>query len=254
MHFSKWLRPGRLVAGLALLIGSNLQADDGVTPKAFPADRYSKMASHSPFAPPTAPIATPPPVAPPPQPSFADRLTAISIAVDKGIYMVMVVDQDTQEHNFLRSDRLDAKQMQIASVRWDANGDKSQVPVITVRKGGLTGQVRYEPTTAAAGAPGMGGGPAIPGSVPRLNNGAVPPAARPYTPPIMPGGVPNPVAAVPGVPNAPAIPGSRAPIRGPQQVTQPPPATGGRAVVMPGNQPTVRPGVISPDDDDDDDD
>lgn len=234
------------VTGLAGGAGvGRLRADD-VLPTPFPADHFSKMASHSPFTPPTAPIATPPP-APTPQPvSFADKLTVTSLLQRNGVFYAWVIDQDNQ-HLYLSSEPVTKPdQIQISSVKGDPASTANEAPVITLRKGVAFGTVRYEPGSGGAS---IAGGPGIPGP-PR--QGILPGTVlnRPGAAPSLPGSIVNPTAPVNN--------GIRRPLVIPAPRPQPPPGSGGRPVVLPGTattlRPTVRPGVGAPANDDDDDD
>ena len=228
------------------------RADD-VIPNPFPADRYAKMAAHSPFAPPTAPAPPPTQAPPPPKSSFTDKLKVNGMVQSEGIYYVTVEDTDTQEHTLLTSKPTPppgrpAPSMFISSVKWHPAPGKDEQAEITIKKDAEFGVLRYAP---GANSGGMTGGPGLAGNSPRPPGGGIVPGVnRPYTPPTVPGSVPavpNPAAAA-----ALAVQ-RRAPIRGPQ----PPPAPGGRPVVPPGTAttlaPTVKPGALNADDDDDDD-
>lgn len=226
-------------------------------PKPFPADRYAKMAAHSPFAPPTAPAPPPTQAPPPPKSSFTDKLSVTSLAQSDGVYMVTVVDADTQSHLFLTSNSAPpgpnrrAPEMFISSVKWNPAPGRNEQADITIKKGTEFGVLHYVPNTASSGA--VPGGTNLAGNMPHpVNGGVMAGGNRPYVPPAIPGSVPtmpNPIASAAAANNVQR----RAPIRGPQ----PPPATGGRAVVLPGTAttlaPTVKPGALNADDDDDDD-
>ena len=217
------------------------RADD-VLPKPVPADRYNKMAAHSPFTPPTTPVATPPPQVAPPPPSWLDKLSVNMLMQDHGVFYATVVDQDSPTHIYLSSDKEDPdSHMAIASVKWDSE-NHDETPIITLRRGTDFGQVRYEPGTSSG--PGMVIQPR-PGV-----SGAAPNNFR----------VPQPAPAIPGQLNQPqpTNAANAALRRGPIRAVPQAPAPGGRPVVLPGNNPAVQPvRPVSPqiktDDDDDDD-
>jgi hypothetical protein len=220
-----------LAAGLAFgfVAGSGARADD-VLPKALPANRYEKLAAHSPFAPPTvaAPVA-PAPVAAP-KGSWADKLAVTALMQNGGIYIATVVDRDSSQHFIVTSDKENERSMMLASVQW---GDKYDQTRITIRRGAEFGQVAFDASAGAASAV-MGPGAPVP---PR---------------PMIPGG-PLPGA---GTAQFHPPPGANPAFRGPQGpsniVRRQPifstPAATPRPVFP---RPTAKPAA---DDDDDDDD
>lgn len=218
------------------LAGSVPARADDVIPQAPPASNYAKMASHSPFSPPTAPLAAPAATPPPPVPGWADSLTAKMIVQDGVQYMVMVVDaQNPDRHLYLTAEPEGETQIAVASVKWGATRDDP--PAITLRKGKEFAQVRYDAGAAsAAGGNSAGGGPPIPGAVRN------PPGAQPFHAPLQ--------ANV--VPNAGQGPSNNL-LRRPLIRSQPAaaPALGRPGVNPPANG--IRPNPALPADDDDDD-
>lgn len=247
-NLGRLLRRGLVLTaagGLGLVVQG--RADDTV-PKAYPADRYEKMAAHSPFSPPTeAPKVQATPT-PPPAPSWADKLTATMIMQYGNDYKVTVVDQDSPTHLQLYTNvEDDQSHMQVASVKWNA-ANRDETPTITLRRGTDFAQVRYEPGNSSM--PGaVGGNPALarPAGLPGVNNFRPPGGAPP-----IPGSMPQAGVNV----QAPTVNNAlrRAPIRAVPQA----PAPGGRPIVMPGaanppGQPVRTAPAIKTDDDDDDD-
>lgn len=251
-------RPWVATAVCALAWIASTRADD-VIPKAFPADRYAKMAAHSPFTPPTPPTPSAAAPTPPPAPGFAEKLAATMLADDgNGVYIAIVADQENSKKYLVTSDKVDEESsLQIATVKWPQTRDDQpgarETPVIVLRKGAQQGVVRYDPSLGGIGPIGgapAGGGTGIPRPFIPGNAGVRPPGA-----PIIPGNVTGGVGIAP--PPAPATAGApnairRAPIR-----VQPQPATvpAVRSVV-PANPALrgARPTATKVDDDDDDDD
>lgn len=228
---------------------------ESVTPVPYPADRYAKLAAHSPFTPPTAPAIVAATPTPPPPPSFTEKLTATAIMQWGSVYRVTIADPDNPRHIDLFSDKVDPDtQMQIESVKWPQPtngtilGAPNEPPIITLRKGQERGTVRYEPGNSSGPIGGVMGAPtgASRSPVSPFANNPV----RPQIPPTIPGSG----GSVPAMPGQTPINGvqRRAPIR---SVPQPPPATGARPIVRPGVNAALpgRP-VNGKDDDDDDDD
>ena len=238
---SSQLRPCRAALSLLVLLGLvciHRSRADEVLPKAPPASKYAKMAAHSPFAPPTAPVVATAAATPPPTPGWADNLTVTMIMQDGASYMVTVIDSQTpQQHQYLTSEPDKTSQMAVASVKWGANRDEP--PTVTLRRGKEFAQVRYESGTASAGGgPSLGGGPQIPGGMRNLSPGA---AVAPGTAGIRPPPLPNAGNGNPG--NA---------LRRPLIRSQPAPALT-RPGVNPPNT-AVRPNPALQVDDDDEDD
>ncbi len=220
-----------------LAMGGPGRADD-ILPKAPPASKYAKMAGHSPFAPPTAPVGTQAPPPKPPAPGWADGLTATMIAQDGPNYMVTVVDaQNSQQHLYLTAEPDPETKMAVVSVKWGATRDDP--PTITLSKGKEFAQVRYEASSSGTSSP-LGGGVPIPG------------AGR--NPPV---GIPGGQAFHSPLQVPPAQPTNQGPssnvVRRPLIRSQPPAAP---TSVRPGVNPPangVRPNPAVPVDDDDDD-
>ncbi len=231
---------------------------DNPIPTAFPPDRYARMAAHSPFTPPTAPVQAAPTAPPPPKTSFADKLTATNMTEVNSVYEVTVVDPDSTRHIYVRSDGEDPEtHLRIASVKWpQINRDEPgarETPIITITKGTESAQLRYEPG-------GGGGGAGMSGAMPMNGAGAQP---RPFIPgnagvrppgaPAIPGNTTGNVAVAPppGVP--PGGPRRAMPIR----AFPPASAPAAQNPVLPGGNATTQPlrrGVVTKPDDDDDDD
>ncbi len=226
-----------LAAGLAA--GGLAQADE-VLPKAPPASKYVKMAGHSPFAPPTVPVAAPAATPPPPVPGWADNLTVTMIAQNGVNYMVTVVDaQNSQKHLYLTAEPEHDTQIAVASVKWGVNRDDP--PTITLSKGKEFAQVRYEANTASpGGANPAGPGLPIPGGVRNPPQGVS--GGQAFHPPLQ---------ANTGQPANQAAPGNvlRRPLIRSQPVVLPPQLRNGPTPPTAGG----RPNPAAPADDDDDD-
>ncbi len=174
VRFATWLLLGLSGAGM---VGSRTWADE-VLPKASPASKYAKMAAHSPFAPPTAPVVTQAAPTPPPAPGWADSLTATMLVQDGNTYMVTVIDsQDLQKHLYLTSAADATEPMAVASIKWGAT--REEPPIITLRKGKEFAQVRYESGLSSLGTNNNLGGPPIPGARNPAPGTPVAPGIRP---------------------------------------------------------------------------
>lgn len=223
--------------------GTVSKADDPL-PKPLPVSKYAKMAAHSPFAPPTAPIvqqAAPPP---PPAPGWADSLTATMVMQDGNKFLVTVVDSSNSQHLYLTTEPDKTNDMAVSTVKWGTNRDDP--PTITLRKGKEFAQVRYD-----SGAASTGGGNSIPGGGVPVIPGA-PRFPTPGNPPGIPGA--QPFRPPPLANNLPGNPGASA-IRRPLIRAQPG-AAAAPALSRPGvNAPNsgVRPNPAGTADDDDDD-
>ena len=197
---------------------------DDVLPQPAPAKRYDTLSAHSPFAPPTgpvaAPVATPPP---PPAPAWSDNLTITSLMQTGNVYTATVVEKDTSLRYLIRSDRENPdNQLRLASVNW---ADKPDAIKVTVAKGTQFGDVHFDP--AAATSPGGLGSGLPPGTIrpPAPPANFHPPPGVAATLPNPPGGQPlntvrgrpviraapppvtapaaRPVITAPGLPNRP---------------------------------------------------
>ena len=230
-----------LLALLWMVVLAPASRGDDILPKAPPASGYAKMASHSPFAPPTAPVAaqaTPPP---PPTPGWADNLTVTMIMRDGDKYKVTVVDSQNPQHLYLTSDADPATQMAVASIKWGANHDDP--PTVTLSKGKEFAQVKYESGASSPGGNNQMGGPPIPGAGRNLALGGQSLAGvQPFHPPL-----PNIGQSGNPLPSSSAI--RRPIIRAPVAAAPP-------TVARPLGQPNagVRPNPALKVDDDDDDD
>ena len=230
-------RWGGLVV-LVLGFGVVSKADDPL-PKPLPVSKYAKMAAHSPFAPPTAPVVQQAAPAPPPAPGWADSLTATMVMQDGKRFLVTVVDSSNSQHLYLSTEPDNATDMAVSTVKWGANRDDP--PTITLRRGKEFAQVRYD---SGASSPGGGSNvPGIPGAPrpPTLGNPAGIPGAQPFRPP--------PLANI-----VPVNQGQTAAIRRPLIRAQP--GSAAPALSRPGvNAPNsgVRPNPAATADDDDDD-
>ena len=227
---------------LALACGTGAGRADDLLPKAPPATRYTKIAAHSPFAPPTAPVSAQPAATPPPAPGWADTLTATMVMQDGSKYIVTVVDSSNPQHLYLTSEPDKTAQISVASVKWGAT--REDPPTITLRKGSEVAQVRYESGAAApAGNNPAGGGPPIPGGA-RPGMPGAPSAAglQPFHPPLPNTGQGNPV------PSSIAL---RRPLIRSQPMTA---APAGARPGMAAPNPVGRPNPAAKADDDDDDD
>jgi hypothetical protein len=216
------------VLALAVLASAAARGDD-VLPKAFPANRYDKMSTHSPFSPPTAAPVAPVAVAAPTG-TWTDKLAVTLLMQEGSIYVATVVDRESSKHYLVTSEKENAQQMMLSSVQW---GNKNNPPRVTIRRGTQFGLVAFDPTAG-----GGGSASAPPAS---FNN----PMFRPAIPGSPNNGAPNPGAALFHAP-----PGGRGGPITPSAVIRRPPIP---AVPTPVNPRAVN-GVNQQDTDDDDDD
>ena len=233
-----------IFALLGLLVTVRVGRADEVLPQAQPASKYAKMASRSPFAPPTTPSAVVAAPTPPPVPGWADSLTATMIMRDGDKYMVTVVDSQSPQHLYLTSVPDRTTQMAVASVKWGGNHDDP--PTVTLSKGREFAQVKYESGAVSPGGTNQmgGGGPPIPGAARNLLPGGQPLAnAQPFHPPLPNGG-----QSGNQMPNSSTI--RRPIIRAP--VSAAPPAGARPGPGQPNGVARPNPAVKVDDDDDDD--
>ena len=227
----------RVICLLLLVAGTGVVKADDVIPKATPASKYAKMASRSPFAPPTAQVAAPATTPPPPVPGWADSLTATMIMQDGAAYMVTVVDaQNAQKHLYLTAEPDRDTQIAVASVKWGTNRDEP--PAITLRKGKEFAQVRYDAGMPSPGGANPAGGPPIPGGVRNPIPGA--PGGPPFHAPLQAGAASSAAQTPSSVLRRPLI-----------RSQAPAPATARPGINPPSNGARLNPAVQADDDDDD---
>ncbi len=201
---------------------ASARADDPL-PTSYPVSRYQKMQAHSPFAPPTVPVAPTPAVA---GGAWTDKLAVTSLMQQGGKYVAMVLDRDTEQHFLVTSDKEDEHRLMLSSVQWAPKfGDMR----ITIRRGTEFGQVTFDPSAGAGAAGSAAGGP-----------GGV------RQPPPIPGAGPTVFHPPPGLNSAPGTASPSSIIRRPGIGSVPPPVTAPRPVTR-----RLPPNGAADDDDDD---
>lgn len=184
------MRPPRnnlipLILGAVALAAATARGDD-VLPQPASPKRYEKLAAHSPFAPPTAPVQAAPTATPPPGPSWSDNLSVTSIMQNGNVYFVTVMEKDSPDHYIIRSDTEDeTHHLAVASVKW---ADKADAVKVTLRKGTQFGDVQFDPSAlpdTSGAAPAAAPPPVQPMMRPNLNpqpGGLRPPPGLPAPP------------------------------------------------------------------------
>ena len=184
-----------LVFPLAFAVASgglclSARAED-VVPQAPAASRYEKMASRSPFAPPTPVTGLLTSVTAPAGPKWSDNLTVTLITQQGGVSFATIQDKVKNERFLLQSNKEDPEhQLALVGVQW---GDLISQTTVMLRHNNEFATVRFDPNaTAAAPAanPVPGRGTGVPGTYPAA--AGTPPPGRlqpPPNPPNLPGAV-----------------------------------------------------------------
>lgn len=214
------------------------EGDDGVTPRAFPEDRYLTMWDKNPFLLETAPVIQK-------REDFSKDWSLAGLSADKGKYTVLIRNKQTQAYQRLKEGD-DKGEFRIVSVNF--HRDRNQTSV-KVARGSETADLTYDESataapvtvnnTMAAPAGAAGAQPGQPGQQPNPN---LPPGAQASLMQRGPNGqpLPNGAAGTPGL--RPGMPGYVPPGRAGSNpgAARVDPATG---APLPGGVPAVNAGL-----------